>query len=83
LFSNPVSLRNPKKAGMFLTNSRAFSGPIPGTFFMFVSLISGLSWDVRISGKASKLGPKKKKKKKKIKESQFPIIRRTLPKNDM
>lgn len=39
-----------------------------------------------IAGRPSLIGPKRKKRKKKkrkIKESQFPIIRRTLPKNDL
>jgi hypothetical protein len=64
-------------------NAAGFPGGVfgdgPGNVVTDPNVYAAMS----ISGKASKLGPKKKKKKKKIKESQFPIIRRTLPKNDM
>ena len=67
-------------------NAAAFPGGVfgdgPGNVTSDPNIYAAMS----IAGKTSLTGPKKRKrrkKKKKIKESQFPIIRRTLPKNDL
>lgn len=67
-------------------NAAAFPGGVfgdgPGNVTSDPNIYAAMS----IAGKPSLTGPKKRKrrkKKKKIKESQFPIIRRTLPKNDL
>lgn len=65
-------------------NAAAFPGGAFGSGPGDVVTDPNIKAAMSIAGKSSLIGPKKRKrKKKKIKESQFPIIRRTLPKNDL
>lgn len=66
-------------------NAASFPGGVFGDGPGNVTTDQNIYAAMSIAGRPSLIGPKKKrrKKKRKIKESQFPIIRRTLPKNDL
>lgn len=68
-------------------NGAAFPGGVFGDGPGDVTTDPNIYAAMSIAGRSSLTGPRRKKrrkkKKRKIKESQFPIIRRTLPKNDL
>lgn len=63
-------------------NAASFPGGVFGDGPGDVTTDPNIYAAMSITGKSSRLGPKRKKRKK-VKESLFPIIRRPLYKNDL